>query len=188
MKRNFLFLAVPVLGFLAVSTLSCGRKAENNENSTQTEEVKVDEHYHADNDIAMTLRSIVDAINVGEPLNSEDYDFKGILTDGSGRILYTDVNGTPGEWEVKVLSPTTAVIRNLHIGDLLPDDLEHYLTYSLGLTPQHITEDVEYDENETASLTVYDFGTGTLRLEVHGGISSGGLEGSLLSIYVSSKD
>ena len=51
--------------------------------------------FHADNDIAMTLGSIADAIRVGEPLDSATYSYTGVLTDGVGRPLYTDVDGTP---------------------------------------------------------------------------------------------
>lgn len=187
MNRNFLSRALPALVIIFIA-VSCGRATEKKESSSSEEATEVVEHYHADNDIAMTVRSLVDAINVGEPLDSTDYNYKGVLTDGSGRILYTDIHGTPGEWEVRVLSPSSAVIRNLYLGDLLPDDLEHYLSHTIGLSHNNVVEDVEYDENETASLTVYDFGQGLLKLEVHGGIAPNGMEGPLLSIYVSSKD
>lgn len=187
MKRNFLTPAIAILAIF-ISAISCGKSSEKKDSdTTSSEDTSVDEHYHADNDIAMTVRSIVDAVNVGEPLDSADYNFHGVLTDGSGRILYSDIQGSPGEWDVKVLSPSKAVIRNVYLGDLLPDDLEIYLTHSLGLTSDDIVEDVEYDEDDTSSLTVYDFGTGQLRFEVHGGVSQNGLEGPLLYIYVSSK-
>lgn len=52
--------------------------------------------FHADNDIAMTVRSLVDAVRVGETLLPADYDFVGVLTDGQGTPLYTDVDGAPG--------------------------------------------------------------------------------------------
>ena len=57
-----------------------GNKSENGAESESADD-------HADNDIAMTLRSIIDAVKVGEPLNAEHYDFTGTLTDGSGRPL-----------------------------------------------------------------------------------------------------
>lgn len=140
------------------------------------------EEYHADNDIAMTLRSITDALRVGEPLDTLDYNFEGVLTDGEGHPLYTDIQGSPGTWEVDVISPTTAVIRNIYLGDLLPDDLESYIAGSLNLSAENIIETAEYDDDDETQLVVYDTGGGYLRIETRGAVAPNGLEGPLMSI------
>lgn len=115
---------------IVMSLGSCGKGTA--EKSAESDSAAgVAEEYHADNDIAMTVRSIADAICVGEPLDTVDYNFYGVLTDGQGHPLYTDLQGNPGNWDVDVLSPTTAVIRNVDLGDLLPDDLEIYLSSML---------------------------------------------------------
>lgn len=171
--------------FIICQLASCtGNKTDAKDSDTATPVV---ESYHADNDIAMTVRSIVDAIKVGEPLDTLDYNFEGILTDGQGHPLYTDIQGAPGEWEVDVLSPTSAVIRNLYLGDLLPDDLESYLAQSLDLNDSDIIETEEYDDDESTSLVVYDFDGGYLRIETRAGMAPNGLEGPLMSIIATKK-
>ena len=125
------------------------------------------EYYHADNDIAMTVRSLVDALSIGERLDSVNYDFKGVLTDGQGRPLYTDITGTPGIWEVDVTSPTSAVIRNLDESDMIPP------------SPQvHADADIHRVE--------YDFGSGYLRIETRKVIADG-MEGALMNITTAKK-
>ncbi len=146
------------------------------------------EEYHADNDIAMTLRSITDALRVGEPLDTLDYNFEGVLTDGEGHPLYTDIQGSPGTWEVDVISPTTAVIRNIYLGDLLPDDLESYIAGSLNLTSDNIIESTEFDDDDEAQLVIYDFGGGYLRIETRAAVAPNGLEGPLMSIVAIRND
>ena len=140
------------------------------------------EEYHADNDIAMTLRSITDAIRVGEPLDTLDYNFEGVLTDGEGRPLYTDIQGSPGEWIVDVLSPTSAVLRNVYLGDLLPDYLETYIAGSLNLSDSNIVETTEFDDDDDTSLVVYDLDGGYLRIETRSAVAANGLAGPLMSI------
>lgn len=140
------------------------------------------EEFHADNDIAMTVRSIVDAIRVGEPLDTAEYNFEGVLTDGEGHPIYTDIQGAPGEWTIDVLTPSTVVLRNVYLGDLLPDYLENYLIQSLGLTEEARIETTEYDDDDQTSLVVYDFNGGYLRFEVRAAMAQNGLEGPLLSI------
>lgn len=145
-------------------------------------DLKYADEYHADNDIAMTVRSITDALRVGEPLDTLDYNFEGILTDGEGHPLYTDIQGTPGSWDVDVISPTTAVIRNVYLGDLLPDDLESYLASSLNLSPENIIETEEFDDDEETQLVVYDIDGVYLRIETRAAVAPNGLEGPLMSI------
>ena len=109
------------------------------------------EEYHADNDIVMTLRSVMDSFAGGDTISSGDYGFTGVLTDGEGRPLYTDTSGGPGEWDVIVSGPSELKISNLHLGDLMPAQLERYLIDNLGLT-----------ETATSTLTK---GQGRLRTD-----------------------
>ncbi|MBD5203951.1 MAG: hypothetical protein HDS82_03635 [Bacteroidales bacterium] len=145
------------------------------------------DYYHADNDIAMVVRSLADAVSVGEPLDSVDYDYDGILTDGQGTPLYTDVQGAPGQWEVNVVSPHRAVIRNLYLGDLLPGDLEAYITGSLNLTDADLVETHEYDSDDESDLALYSIPGGELRFETRAGIAPNGLEGPLMSIVIAAR-
>lgn len=145
------------------------------------------EEYVADNDIAMTVRSIVDAINVGEPLDTAEYNFSGVLTDGEGTPLYTDVQGNPGEWEVDVLNEKSVRIHNLYLGDLLPNHLTDYLTTTLELTDADIESTDEYDDDDETSLEVYNFGTGDIRFETREAFAPNGLEGPLMSIVIASR-
>lgn len=140
------------------------------------------EEFHADNDIAMTVRSIVDAIRVGENLDTADYNFNGVLTDGIGRPLYSTLQGHPGMWDVDVLSPSMAVIRNQEIGDLLPEDLENYIISNLNLTEANLIDSLEYHGAQGAETSVYDFGGGYLRLDMRTESSASGLEGALVRI------
>lgn len=146
-----------------------------------------DAPFHADNDIAMTVCSLVDAFRVGEKIDSVDYDFKGVLTDGEGSPLYTDLNGGPGEWIVDVLTPGDVSIKNVELGDLLPGDLEAYLLESLQLGPQNkvylTTEDA--DTSEDTDISVYDFEGGYIRFENRSVVAPNGLEGYLFTIRLS---
>ena len=145
------------------------------------------EYYHADNDIAMTVRSLVDALSIGERLDSVNYDFKGVLTDGQGRPLYTDITGTPGIWEVDVTSPTSAVIRNTNIGDLLPWDLEHYLVQTLNLDESDmIPPSPQVHADADIHRVEFDFGSGYLRIETRKVIADG-MEGALMNITTAKK-
>ena len=162
------------------------------------------DEFHADNDIAMTIRSIVDAIKVGEPLDSTLYDFEGILTDGQGTPLYTDIQGSPGLWEIDVIDNRNVILRNLYLGDLLPSDLQSYLLQSLKLghmQPYTLTDTLcsftdhnnpllyelkksGTQEKEEEEMTIYDFGGGYLCFEVKSGMAPNGLEGPLLNIVM----
>lgn len=171
------------LAFASIALLtSCSGRPEPQNSDTDSDSAVATDEYHADNDIAMTVRSIVDALRVGEPLDTTDYNFEGILTDGQGHPLYTDIQGTPGLWEVDVISPTSVVIRNVNIGDLLPDYLESYVAGSLSLTADNVIETAEYDDDEETQLSVYDFDGGYLRFETRASVAQNGLEGPLMSI------
>ncbi len=164
-----------------ITSCSGGEKHTND-----TDSVAVDS-FHADNDIVMTIRSIIDAVRVNEPLDSAYYNYEGVLTDGVGRPLYTDLQGTPGEWDIDVLSPDEVVIRNVYLGDLFPDDLENYIIEQTDVRPTDQIASDEYDDDDEADLSVYDFGTGYLRFETRLGKTTNGLEGPLMSIRIVSK-
>ena len=182
-KSNPLFS--PVAAVLTVAAVMAGCTSQTEKESSKAE-LPVEEEYHADNDIAMTIRSLADAIRVGEALDSTDYNFEGVLTDGQGAPLYTDVNGSPGEWQVKVLGRGAAKIRNLYLGDILPDDLRNYVAESMHLNDTDITESYEQDPEEGGeTLTVYDFDGGTLRFESRPALAPNGLEGLLVNIVIS---
>lgn len=143
--------------------------------------------YHADNDIAMTVRSLADALKVGEPLDSTQYDYEGVLTDGQGSPLYFDVEGAPGMWKVDVLDKKSVLIQNLYLGDLLPIDLQSYILQTLRvpserrlLPPAH--EETTDEENDTV---LYDCDGVYLKFEVKSGIAPNGLEGPMLNIIMS---
>ncbi|MDE7159400.1 MAG: hypothetical protein K2O24_00945 [Muribaculaceae bacterium] len=158
---------------------------ERDEAATQQTH-SAEEVYHANNDIAMTLRSLADALRVGEPLDSAEYNYEGVLTDGQGAPLYTDMTGSPGAWEVEVTDDRRARIRNLYLGDLLPDDLRTYVMESLDLSEADILTDYDLDEENAWRMTVYDLGGGTLRFETRSGEAANGLEGPLVNIIIES--
>lgn len=175
----FLFL------FFSCCTMGSAVKEEVSEDSIAY--VLPTEDYHADNDIAMTVRSIADALKVGEPLDSTEYDFEGVLTDGQGSPLYTDVQGGPGVWVVDVLDQKNVTIRNLYLGDLLPGDLETYLLQSLGLAGENpiLVSLHEAVDDEETDIKIYDLAGGYMRFEIRSGIAPNGLEGPLLTIFMS---
>ena len=183
MKRSdYIFQNIAILFIFAISASIAGCGGSGSRHDASPDSAQIPPSYHADNDIAMTVRSITDALRVGEPLDTLDYNFEGILTDGEGHPLYTDIQGTPGSWDVDVISPTTAVIRNVYLGDLLPDDLESYLASSLNLSPENIIETEEFDDDEETQLVVYDIDGVYLRIETRAAVAPNGLEGPLMSI------
>lgn len=146
------------------------------------------ESYHADNDIAMTVASIADAIRVGEPLDTLYYNFEGILTDGQGHPLYTNIKGMPGAWDVEVLSHSSAVIKNMDVGDLLPEDLESYLADALNIGAENrIFHEIREDEQDT-EISIYNFDGGCIRIETRKAVAPNGLEGPLMRIIVSKEN
>lgn len=112
--------------------------------------------FHANDDIAMVLSSLVDALRVDEPFDSTAYNFRGVLTDGTGRPLYTERAGRPGEWDVKILDERSAEIRNLAEGDLLPSDLIDYLVGCLRLSPEQRSVTKRTRKSETIVYTLED--------------------------------
>lgn len=189
-KSIFVSFTLIIAAFIVIATAPACHNSGMNSNDKEVvtpQPIVASEDFHADNDIAMTVRSIADALRVGEPLDSTEYDFEGVLTDGQGTPLYTDVQGGPGIWVVDVLDPKTVTLRNLYLGDLLPTDLESYLLQSLGLTEKHkilFTAHEAVNEDET-NILVYDFDGGYMRFEIRAGIAPNGLEGPLLTIIMS---
>lgn len=173
-----------VSGFFAASCHR-GNSSQESDTDTVSQETPMPEEFHADNDIAMTVRSIVDAIRVGELLDTADYNYNGVLTDGIGRPLYSTMQGHPGMWDVDVLSPEVAVIRNEDIGDLLPDDLENYLLGALELSEADLIDSLEYHGPAGAETSVYDFGGGYIRIDTRTESTASGLEGALVRITAS---
>ncbi|MCM1369075.1 MAG: hypothetical protein NC204_01755 [Candidatus Amulumruptor caecigallinarius] len=177
------------MAFCMSTLLSCQNKNKV-ESGVASDTAGVDAQqieYHADNDIAMTLGSIADALHVGEPLREADYDFSGVLTDGQGHPLYTNVQGYPGEWDVEVVSPGVAELRNVSIGDLLPADLERYITQSMQLSAADIIYSKTADDNDDVSAVIYKFNGGYMRIETRNAVAANGLEGPLMRITLSRK-
>lgn len=144
-----------------------------------------DAPFYADNDIAMTVCSIVDALRVGEALDSADYNFKGVLTDGQGTPLYTDVEGAPGEWRVFVVDGQEAHISNCRVGDLMAVDLRHYIISALGLNSADLVTAYENPHDEGQVIWLYDAGDVRVSFAEKEAKSPSGAEGSLLTISLS---
>lgn len=186
---NTIFYNGKSLSFSLIVALALCSSCGGGKSDTQTVVATVDsadvDDFHADNDIAMTVCSIADALRVGEPLDTTDYNFMGVLTDGTGRPLYTNLKGEPGVWDVDVLSRTSVVIRNTEVGDLLPDDLERYITATMQLSAENLIDSLEYHGAEGAETSVYAFDGGFLRIDVRSTSAANGIEGSLVSITTS---
>lgn len=171
------------LTWVMVFFIIAGCQSKQNEEKNLPQD-GVKERFHADNDIAMTIRSLADAIKVGEPLDSVDYDFRGVLTDGQGTPLYTDIYGIPGTWDIDVIDPGKVLIKNINLGDLLPADLESYILESLKISRDNRLPALN-DTNTNPSkrfVTVYALSGGYMRYEVVKDTASNGSEGSMVII------
>lgn len=140
-----------------------------------------------DYDIAMTVRSIMDALTVSQPLDSTEYSYRGILTDGSGRPLYTDIQGAPGVWRVQILSPTSALIKNEYLGDLLPEDLISYLVANIGLSSSQYVTSGQAATDPDAHILVYDTADNEILFETLEGITPSGDTGPMINILIRKK-
>lgn len=183
-KALLIFMVIMV----SLSLWSCGKGSNSADSSSvdnkedSTELSSEDNVYHADDDIAMTLKSIADALKQGEQLDSLDYNYSGILTDGTGRPIYTDIHGAPGEWTITVNSPNSISIKNLYLGDLLPEALENYITLSLGLDESNIVDAPELRKNTPENMLAYRFDGGYLIFETTTALTPAGQEGPLMTI------
>lgn len=166
---------------MLVLMVSCVGKSQ-----TQPADSSEDEgnQFHADYDIAMTVCSLVDAVRVGERLDSVDYDFEGVLTDGQGTPLYTDVEGNPGLWRVRVIGDDKASISNLHIGDLLTADLREYIVGALGLNDADLATAFVNPHNESELVWLYDLGDSKVAFSEMETKSKSGLEGIIMTVTV----
>lgn len=153
---------------LGVACTRSDTSRREDSSATLTESVSAappaEEAFVADYDIGMTVRSVADAINVGESLDSTAYNFEGVLTDGVGMPLFTDMSGMPGEWEVEVVDSTQVRIRNIDAGDLQPFQLIEYLTANLSGGTHDITLENECDRGD-AHIINYRYGRTSLRVE-----------------------
>ena len=144
-----------MVSVMLIVLVACGNKTP----AVGFEAEKPEEsQFHADNDIAMTVCSLVDAVRVGERLDSADYGFTGILTDGQGTPLYTDIEGNPGEWCVKVVGDDEARISNLRLGDLLTGDLRNYILAALNLNGADLVTAYINPADENEFIWLYDIG------------------------------
>lgn len=168
------YMPAAVLACLAL-TASCGR-GDRHAHDSKAREAKP---FHADNDIGMTVRSLTDALRVGEPFDSSAYDFTGILTDGVGAPLYIDSMSNPGTWRVRIAAPTRAEITNLHGGDLVGNDLVGYLSYCLDLKRERM---VSHHRNDRSEERVYRTDHGYITFE---GMGDEGLDGCRIVISIS---
>ena len=177
-----------LLLILAILLVECSESQKTTQTDSVTTTDTLQSEYVADYDIAMTIRSIVDAISLGEPLDTAEYNYEGVLTDGRGTPLYTDIQGSPGEWQIDVTSEHSARITNIYLGDLMPEYLSDYITESLSLDSANEVQSDEYINDKDTSLEVYDFGSGNIRFETRTAYAPNGLEGPLMSIVLSSND
>lgn len=171
LSRSRRYLINGIAGGSILIWSSCGSTGDDNADSAADSPLVVSEEnadtaetFVADNDIAMTVRSVADAINLGESLDSADYCFNGVLTDGSGMPLFTDFSGLPGQWQIEVLTPRRLRIRNTKPGNLLPDELVDYLAEALSVIDRNDVKFVEERELGDSSISIYSFGKGNLQI------------------------
>ena len=82
-------------------------------------------------------------------------------------------------------STKNVIIRNLYLGDLLPGDLEAYQSLRLNESSKMSFTAHDAVNDEETQISVYDFNGGYLRFEIRAAIAPNGLEGPLLSIFMS---
>lgn len=170
-----------MVSVMLVVLVACGnRNSGINYESAMPEE----NQFHADNDIAMTVCSLVDAVRVGQQLDSADYNFNGILTDGQGTPLYTDLEGNPGEWKVRVVNTEEARISNLHLGDLMTEDLRNYIIGSLGLNGADLVTAYINPADEEEFIWLYDIGDVNVSFSETIVTTPSNLEGIIMAISV----
>ncbi len=181
---------VPALVF-AVLLCACANNASKESDSAETDSLISTDAPIDNYDIAMAVSSITDAIELGEPLDSAEYNFEGILTDGQGTPLYTDVQGSPGKWQINVVDERSVKIRNLYLGDLVPDSLTHYIIGSLkqaGSQPVLCKNDNEEDDSgcimSEYPTVIYKLGKSTILFQTKSVYTSSGDEGPLFCITI----
>lgn len=133
-------------------------------------------------DIAMMSRSLVDALRMGEKLDSSSYNFLGILTDGQGKPLYTGPDGKPGHWKVTVESPSSVVIQNLEAGNLPAEDLRVYIAQSIGLTDADVADAGIAAGTDSVQAVIYKAGELRMELTLRPVTDASGTEHAMVSI------
>lgn len=156
--------AISTAMFLAILS-SCS--SEGNKTKNDSDSVAASAEFHADNDIAMIVCSVADAICIGEPLDTLSYNFDGVLTDGQGRPIYANLHGVPGKWDIDAVSDTSLTIRNVDLGDLVSDDLESYIVTALDAVNPTPVDSLARTSDDGHSVRVYRFEGGRIRFEVH---------------------
>lgn len=181
------FLLTAILGLAFSSCTFTNTKSDsdsaNNDSSSMVELPAV---YHADNDIAMMLHSVADALHQEEELDSLDYNYEGILTDGTGRSLYTDVQGAPGAWSIRVENPNSIAIKNIYLGDLLPDALQAYILESFELNTDDVVDTSKFKNKNLKEAQIYYNDGVYLIFQTQTSSTSTGKEGPLMTIVVTS--
>lgn len=194
-RRRRLAIRTVIITLIAVSSASagCSKGSDNNHKADSdtiafaSDETPVDKY-----DIAMAVSSITDAISVGEPLDTAEYNFEGILTDGRGTPLYTDIQGAPGRWQIDVVDNHSVRIRNVYIGDLVPDSLTKYIVNSLALSDRNLVKDRCTETDDSGCIgsdyptSCYNFGGGFIEFSTKSVQAPGGDIGPLFCITISS--
>lgn len=173
-----------MISVMLIVLVSCGNKTAG---ISYESAVPEENQFYADNDIAMTVCSLVDAVRVGEQLDSVDYNFDGILTDGQGTPLYTDWEGNPGEWQVRIVSKDEARIFNLHFGDLMTMDLRRYILGALNLNDADLVTAYINPANDQEVIWLYDIGDVNVSFSETAVKTNPDLEGTIMAISVSKK-
>lgn len=158
---------IEVLAMAAALALGTSCSRGGGRSASDCDSLRHADDFHADNDIAMAVGSIIDALRVGESLDSTYNQKDVVLTDGIGRPLYASLDGTPGEWNLTATSDTSYVVANTSIGDLAVDDLKSYLlgaTAEPGVTDYQLADNVEVRFNTRIDTTANGLTGPTLTL------------------------
>ncbi len=170
-----------MVSVMLIVLISCGNRTVGPGSDAAASD---SDQFHADNDIAMTVCSIVDAVRVGEPLDSADYGYQGVLTDGQGTPLYTDIEGNPGEWLVNVIADDEARISNLHLVDLMTDDLRNYIVSALNLNEADLVTAYINPADEQEFIWLYDIGDVQVAFSETQVKTPADLEGTIMSVAI----
>lgn len=155
-------MALSVTGLILVA--ACGRKEKPKVVEVKTVAPEQAPEEVLDSvDVAMLCRSLVDALNMGEKLDST-YNFHGIFTDGAGKALYSLADGRPGAWDVQVDGPGRVFMRNTTAGLIEAEDLRVYIAQAIGLSDNDIMDAGVVEGNDKATGVIYT--RGNLRMEV----------------------
>ncbi len=180
MIRRKLVIFAAVGCVLAAGLVACGNgNRETADSAADSAKVTPPQpKFHADNDIAMVVRSLVDAVEVGEKLDSAVYNYRGVLTDGQGKPIYLDTETNPGVWEVKVLSAGRATLSNVNDGDMRADELAKYVVSCLPFGDERLI----HVHGREGDCRVYALKNGRLTFT---GTAPEGLEGCRIEIEIS---